>query len=248
MEKVYLITGASSEVGMAFIRRIIVDGQKAIAIALYRNMSEAFGKLISEADSSNVTIMPIQADLSVSDDVENVIAQINESGFKPTHILHLAASCYELKKIKQWDEEDVKRDMQISVFSFARLCKEYLPVMAKNKYGKIVAVLSSVTLGTPAKFTSQYSTVKYALMGFVRSAAVEYAEKNLNINAVSPNMMETKFLDKIDERVAQIAAQNSLKNRNVQVDETVDAIEYLLSDKASYINGENLNISGGDYM
>lgn len=246
MEKIYLITGASSEVGMSYIERIIENNQSGVVIAVYRSMSEKLQKLALVND--NVKVIPIQTDLSLEQDVEKLISRINETGYKPTHILHLAASCYELRKIKQWDEKQVKEDMQIGVFSFARICKEYLPVMAKNKYGKVVAMLSAVTLGTPAKFTSQYSTVKYALMGFMRSAAVEYADKGLNINAVSPNMMETKFLKNIDERVAQMAAQNSAKGRNVLVRETVDAIDFLLSDRASYINGENLNLSGGDYM
>lgn len=246
MNKVYLITGASSEVGMAYIERIIEDEQNATVIAVYRNMSEKLKGLTG--NNERVTFVNILADLSSEKDVEQLILKINEMELKPTHILHLAAACYELKKIKQWDEETVKTDMQISVFSFARICKEFLPVMSKNKYGKVVAVLSSVTLGTPAKFSSQYSTVKYALWGFLKSAAVEYADKGLNINAVSPNMMETKFLKNVDGRVAEMAAMNSLKNRNVLVSETVDAIEYLLSDKATYVNGENLNLSGGDYM
>lgn len=246
MEKIYLITGASSEVGMSYIERIIENNQSGVVIAVYRSMSEKLQKLALVND--NVKVIPIQTDLSLEQDVEKLISRINETGYRPTHILHLAASCYELRKIKQWDEKQVKEDMQIGVFSFARICKEYLPVMAKNKYGKVVAMLSAVTLGTPAKFTSQYSTVKYALMGFMRSAAVEYADKGLNINAVSPNMMETKFLKNIDERVAQMAAQNSAKGRNVLVSETVDAIDFLLSDRASYINGENLNLSGGDCM
>lgn len=246
MEKIYLITGASSEVGMSYIERIIENNQSGVVIAVYRSMSEKLQKLALVND--NVKVIPIQTDLSLEQDVEKLISRINETGYRPTHILHLAASCYELRKIKQWDEKQVKEDMQIGVFSFARICKEYLPVMAKNKYGKVVAMLSAVTLGTPAKFTSQYSTVKYALMGFMRSAAVEYADKGLNINAVSPNMMETKFLKNIDERVAQMTAQNSAKGRNVLVSETVDAIDFLLSDRASYINGENLNLSGGDCM
>lgn len=246
MRSIYLITGATSEIGMAYIEKLIEGNETATVIAVYRTMSDRFGELI--AKESNLDIFALHADLSVEEDVEALIENINEEELIPTHILHLAAANYVFNKIKQWDAEAVKRDMQISVFSFARICQEYLPKMAKQHYGKVVAMLSSVTLGAPPKFVSQYATVKGALLGFVKSAAAEYVDKSINVNAISPNMMETKFLADIDSRLVEMAAANSSMKRNVKVNETVDAIEFLMSDRASYINGENLNLSGGDYM
>ena len=52
----------------------------------------------------------------------------------------------------------------------------------------------------------------------------------------------------IDERIVQMTAESSAMKRNIRVDETLSGIVYLLSDEASYINGTNLNLSGGDYM
>jgi len=246
MKKVYLITGASSDIGMAYIERLIKSGEELTVVAVYRNMSDRLRDLITA--EGNAIIMAVQADLSSEEEVEALIENINDEELVPTHILHLAAAKYSFNKIKKWDACSVKNDMQISVFSFARICQEYLPKMAKADYGRVVAMLSSVTLGTPPKFVSQYATVKGALLGFVKSAAAEYADKNISINGISPNMMETKFLTDIDSRLVEMAAENTAKKRNTKVSETVDAIEFLMSDGASYINGANMNLSGGDYM
>ena len=62
------------------------------------------------------------------------------------------------------------------------------------------------------------------------------------------NMMETKFLQNIDEKIVQMTAESSALKRNINVEETVNGITFLLSDEASYVNGTNLNLSGGDYM
>ena len=82
----------------------------------------------------------------------------------------------------------------------------------------------------------------------MRAAASEYAEKGITINALSPNMMETKFLSNIDARSIEMNAQNSAMRRNVSLDETCASLEYLLADETSYMQGVNLNLSGGDRM
>ena len=78
--------------------------------------------------------------------------------------------------------------------------------------------------------------------------SAEYADKGLNINGISPNMMETKFLSNIDERIVEMSAGGASKKRNITVTETVNGIMWLFSEGASYVNGINLNLSGGDYM
>ncbi len=246
MEKIYLITGATSEVGMAYIRKLNNSGEEIKVYACYRTESEEFSGLLKEC--SRIEVFPVKVDLSDEKQTEEMIQYLEDKGVCPTHILHLAAMKLEYMKIKQWNSEKVRKEMEIVFFSFARICNAFLPLMAKQKFGKAVAVLSSCTLGTPPKFMSDYVACKYALLGFLKSAAAEYAAKGLNINGISPGMMETKFLDNIDDRIIEMNAHNTATGRNTTVEETVGAIEFLMSDASSYMNGVNLNLSGGDYM
>ena len=247
MKKVYLITGASSEVGMAYIRSLDANEKEEVTvIAHYGKNRTGLEQLKKEL--SKVQLCMVEADLALPDGAAAIASFLKEQQLEITHVLHLAASplCY--MKIKKWDEEKVRRDMQIQFFSFTSLMKDVLPQMAKNGYGRVVVMLSSVVLGTPVKFMSDYVAVKSALWGYVKGAAAEYGEKGVRINGISPNMMETKFLEQIDEKIVQMAAEASALKRNITVEETVKGIRFLLSDDVSYINGINLNLSGGDYM
>ncbi len=247
MSKVYLITGASSEVGMAYIKKLDeTASEKVTVVAHYANNKTGLETLQKEL--TNVELHMIQADLSLADGADKICAFVKEQGLAVTHVLHLAASAFLHVKIKKWDEEKVRKEMQIQFFSFASLMKEILPKMAKNGYGRVCVMLSSYVLGTPPKFISDYVAVKSALLGYVKAAAAEYGDKGVCINGISPNMMETKFLQNIDEKIVQMTAESSAMKRNIRVDETVSGISYLLSDEASYVNGTNLNLSGGDYM
>ena len=75
--------------------------------------------------------------------------------------------------------------------------KYILPFMKKNKYGKILTILSSVTIGQPPGHMSSYVTSKYALLGLLRSLAAEYSKYKICINSISPGMINTKFLNEI---------------------------------------------------
>lgn len=247
MNKVYLITGASSEVGMTYIKKLDeAVSEKVTVIAHYANNKSGLEALQKEL--SHVTLHMVQADLSIAEGADKVCTFIKEQELEVTHVLHLAASAFSHVKIKKWDEEKVRREMQIQFFSFASMMKEILPKMAKSGYGRVCVMLSSYVLGTPPKFMSDYVAVKSALLGYVKAAAAEYGEKGVCINGISPNMMETKFLQNIDEKIVQMTAESSALKRNIRVEETVSGIAYLLSDEASYVNGINLNLSGGDYM
>ncbi len=247
MDKVYLITGASSEVGMAYIKKLDTqETEKVTVVAHYAGNKTGLEALQKEL--MNVDLHLVQADLSLADGADRICAFVKERELVVTHVLHLAAPAFLHVKIKKWDEEKVRREMQIQFFSFASLMKEILPKMAKAGYGRVCVMLSSYVLGTPPKFMSDYVAVKSALYGYVKAAAAEYGDKGICINGISPNMMETKFLQNIDEKIVQMTAESSALGRNIRVEETVGGIAYLLSDEASYVHGTNLNLSGGDYM
>ena len=139
-------------------------------------------------------------------------------------------------------------DLEIQVHSFAEIMKAFLPIMAKQKYGKVVAMLSSVTKGVPPKYLSSYVITKYALMGLINSLVSEYKEKGIQINCVSPTMVETNFLSEIDDRIIEMTAESSSMKRNVKIEEVVEAISYLMSDNSNYTNGVNLGLTGGDLL
>ena len=118
--------------------------------------------------------------------------------------------------------------------------------MAKAKEGKIVLGLSSYSLNVPPKFLTSYVMAKYALMGLGKALASEYAAKHIQVNMISPSMMETKFLSQIYRVVVeQTAAANPMK-RNASPADIAGVIEYLFSDANTFVTGVNIPITGGE--
>lgn len=246
MEKIYCILGATSDIGMAYIRKLNQTQENIIVIAVHFGGKDELEKLNQELES--VTMDFVECNLSSQEDVEKAINYIKEKYGTPTHFLHLAARKFEYVKFSKFNWENVLLDLEIQVHSFAEFMKAFLPELAKQKYGKVVAILSSVTKGVPPKYLSSYTMTKYALMGLINSLVSEYKEKGININSVSPTMVETRFLENIDERLVEMTAANSGMKRNVKIEEVVGAIEYLMSDEAEYVNGLNLPLTGGDII
>lgn len=246
MDKIYCVIGATSDIGKAYIQELDKQNEKITVIAIYFGNKNELEKL--EKELKNIKIDAIECDLSNNKNVQKTIEYIKEKYETPTHFLHLAARKFEYVKFSKFNWENVLNDLEIQVHSFAEIMKAFLPIMSKQKYGKVVVMLSSVTKNLPPKYLSSYTITKYALMGLVNSLVSEYREKGIQINAVSPTMVETRFLENIDERLIEMTAMNSGMKRNVKIEEVVGAIKYLMSDEAEYVNGLNLAMTGGDII
>ena len=135
--------------------------------------------------------------------------------------------------------------MQTSLYSLICITQAFIPSMKKRHYGKIIVMLSICTRGVPPKFLSSYVVSKYALLGLVKSLSSDYSDKGIQVNAVSPEMIDTKFLDNIPDFVKQQSADSSPLKRNLTVTDVIPAFEFLLSDSSNSITGENFCITGG---
>lgn len=248
--EVYVITGASSDIGMAFLQRLqdrcSMRGQKCDIHAQYFSSDTALRSLGENCHSLNLKLY--QCNLSDLAAVDTWLASLQQDGVRPTHILHLAAPKFNYMRLKQLDMGRMQANINVNAGTMALMLKYFLPGMAKQKYGRVVAMLTAYTLNVPPKFMCDYVTAKYALLGLIRAAASEYAGRGITINGLSPNMMETKFLANLDERSIEMNREASAMKRNISLDEVCAALEYLLSAQAGYVNGINMNLSGGDRM
>ncbi len=242
----YLIIGASSEIGMALLRDILSEvksGDNLSVMAHYAHNAENLLKLKEEYPEVEFTF--VQADLSDESDTLKLVEQITEWGC-PDAVVYLPAGKFEYLKVKQLSWDKFEKELNIAVRGFALVCKAVLPSMVKKKYGKVVVMLTEYTLGKPPRFMSHYVTAKYALLGMMKAMASEYGDKGININGISPAMINTKFLENIDERIVQMNAENSVMKRHVKLEEVVAGIRFLLSEGSDYMSGTNLNMSGGN--
>lgn len=242
MSKVLLVTGASSEVGMQLIPTIYAEYERIYL--QYRTSGDEWESMIGEL-SPKADIVPIQTDLSDMDSVCAMINRIKETGVLPNNIVHLAAPKANNKQFHKEHWENFEAGWEISVHSVITILQAFLPSMAKQKYGRIVFMLTSCTHNAPPKFHSAYVTVKYALLGLMKALSVDYIDKGITVNGISPGMMETKFLSELPELIIEQNRINSPLGRNIYVKEIIPVIRHMLSDLGASMTGQNICVSGG---
>ena len=236
---IILIIGASSDIGLEFIESVSDD---ALIIAHYNSSNQKLLEL-----SKNVTneLVTLKADLSKEEEINGLLDVIESAYGIPSKIIHLAAPKFENIRFKDISWGNFQNEINISLKSIILILNRFLPKMAKLKQGKIVIILSSVVINVPPKALAQYTTIKYALLGLVKSLASEYSDKNIQINAVSPSMIETKFLDNMNEKLIELNSFNHPLKRNATIKEVIPIIKMLISKESNYINGVNIPITGG---
>lgn len=243
MVKTYLITGASSDVGRALIERLLPgfsDGDTIIAQG-----SGDLSRIADLCQAHKGVIRPYDVDLTNENAISAFIEDVSGTCPTPTHIIHLPALRAVNTKFKNFDEERFELDMNVQVKSAVRICKAFVPRMAKAKYGRVLFIQTSYTLGVPPKNMTAYVMAKSAIGGLVKSLAVEYAAAGVTVNCVAPSMMETHFLADTPDLIVQAAAAANPMGRNARVTDVVPAMEFLLSDEAGFITGVTLPITGG---
>ena len=242
MSNKYLILGATSDLGIDLINKIIEkekNGDYTI-IAHYHTLSDNLDNITA---GRKVNIVKYKADMSDLEEVRNMIEWIKDENLIPNHIVNFCASPFCYTRLSEWDSDQVNKDMTVQVYSLAEILSAFLPEMTKNCYGKIVTLLSACTIGIPPKHMSGYVTVKYALLGLVKSVANEYGDQGININGVSPGMIETKFLKNVGRKIKEMSAESNPRHRNLHVTDVTPTILMLLSDETDFINGTNINLS-----
>lgn len=243
MSNVYLITGASSDVGCALIERLYQEGDLFIA----QGAGDLSG-LAPLCQKHPGAIRTYDVDLTNSEALQAFIADVQQNLPAPTHFVHLPALRAINTKFKKFDEERFELDLSVQVRSAVALCKAFLPAMAKAKKGRVLFMLTSYVLGMPPKFTAAYVTAKSALGGLAKSLAADYASFGITVNCVAPSMMETKFLADTSDLVVQASAEANPMKRNARVGDVVPAMAFLLGDEAGFITGITLPITGGSAL
>lgn len=238
-KKTGLITGSTSALGLALIPEIV--DQYDFIFAHYRTPSS---KLV-ELSQQYPQIKPIQADLCHPSDVSALIASIQTQAEHLDHIIHMASPGIMYQKFTDLPLKTFEENMQVQVYSLIQILQAFLPSMAKKRAGKVIIALSSVTLNSPPGAMSAYVTAKYALLGLFKTLVKEYASKKIQLNAISPDMIDTSFISQIPEAaVAMTIAQHPLR-RLATTQDILPMLKLLLSEELNYLNGVNIPLTGG---
>lgn len=241
--KCALVTGGSRGIGNAICEKLSKDSSYHILINYYSNKEEAENTL-EKVIANGATGEILKFDVANFDEVQSVLTQWQEAN--PEAVVEAIINNAGITKdgLFMWMSlEDWSSVINTSLNGFFNVTNFFMQKMLRNKYGRIVNIVSlSGVKGTAGQ--TNYSAAKGALVGATKALAQEVAKRNITVNAVAPGFIRTNMTSHLDEKelIKMIPV-----NRFGEAEEVADLVSFLVSKKSSYITGEVININGGIY-
>ncbi|HLR42695.1 MAG TPA: SDR family NAD(P)-dependent oxidoreductase [Pseudogracilibacillus sp.] len=264
--KVAVVTGASRGIGRADALALAEAGGDVIVTDILiesdtssEQEAERYGPMAQVMQSTAViytdqTVEEIKKmgrrskaykmDVTNQDQVQEVMAKVIEEFGRIDILINNAGTLDHVSQIEDQRDDFWQRDLDVNVTGAYHCTKAVWPYMKEQGSGSIIN-MSSVA-GTLGGFgQASYSATKGALLSFTKSMALEGARYNINVNAIIPGIIDTEAFrlgnpDMNERMIARTAFKHPGKPEDI-----ANAITFLVSDKASYITGVGLQVSGG---
>ncbi len=241
--KCALVTGGSRGIGSAICKKLAVDTDYHILIN-YQSNNEAAEQTRSEVMALGATAEIIQFDVADFEEVKSALTIWQEAN--PEAVVEAIVNNAGITRdgLFMWmTPEDWSNVVNTSLNGFFNVTNFFIQKMLRNKYGRIVNMVSvSGVKGTAGQ--TNYSAAKGAVVAATKALAQEVAKRNITVNAVAPGFIRTDMTSQLDEKelIKMVPV-----NRFGEAEEVADLVSFLVSKKSSYITGEVININGGIY-
>lgn len=238
MRKSVFITGGSKGIGAACVELFSKNG---FAVAfVYGKDNKAAQKLAAKTSA-----LAIKADVSDVKQIEKAFDQARTYfGIRSFDVVVCNAGISASGLITDMNEDVVDLLIGINLVGTINISRKAVSHMVEEKKGNIV-MISSMWGQRAASCESIYAATKAGIIGFARSLAAELGPSGIRVNVVSPGVIATDMnREYSDEDMSALADETPLGRIGLP-DEVAEAVYYLASDKASFINGQVLGVDGG---
>jgi NAD(P)-dependent dehydrogenase (short-subunit alcohol dehydrogenase family) len=242
--QVALVTGAAAGIGRATALAFAGQGLKVVAVDLDADGGEGTAERIRQAGGEALFL---RCDVTREADVQQMMSNAVEAFGRVDYAFNNAGIEIEKGRLAEGSEAEFDAIMGVNVKGVWLCMKYQLPVMLAQGGGAIVNTASVAGLGAAPKM-SIYAASKHAVIGLTKSAAIEYAKKQIRVNAVCPAVIDTDMFRRAheaDPRKAEFAATMHPVGRIGKVEEIAAAVLYLCSDGAAFTTGHSLAVDGG---
>jgi len=241
-DKVCVITGAGKGFGKTLAGVFLQHGAK---LALITRSQDDVDQLMKELDSDCNNVHAICGDVSKPEEVNDFINSTVDK-FGRIDVLVNNAGMRFRKKFLDITADEFQRVMNVNVTSMFYLCQAVLPHMVNQGQGKIINMSSVAgTQGLPE--LSGYVTSKAAIIGLTKSLALEFAEQNIQINALAPGFCKTSYFENFKEKsdLYDFTLDRTPMRRWGESEEVANVCLFLASELSSYVTGDVINVDGG---
>ena len=243
-DQVAVVTGAARGIGRGIASVLAAEGAHVVVVDVEATLGEV---TVDELRRQGYGATAVSADVTDRRTVDSMVVRvIAELG--RIDIVAANAGIYPFAELATMDEPTWDRVMDLNVGGAVRTVQACLPAMIGRGYGRIV-LTSSITgpiTGQPG--FAHYGASKAAMLGFMRSAAVELARTGVTVNAVMPGNVSTPgFADTSDEHQQRMLSSIPM-GRYAEPEEVGWAVRFLASPEAGYITGQTLIVDGGQVL
>ena len=241
-----LVTGGGGGIGRATALAFAREGAR---VAVADLIAEAARETVALVNAAGGQAISLSGDMSKNGDVRTMIeAAVATYGRLDCAFNNAGIAGWQVdaagKKTAEWSEEAFDRMIAVNLKGVWLCMRHELPQMQAQGGGAIVNTGSIAGLvGLPT--SSAYVAAKHGVIGLTKTAALEYAEANIRVNAVCPGYIRTRMTERsMQLRGEAILAQTPLK-RMGNPEEIAEMVLWLCSERASYVTGAAYNVDGG---
>ena len=243
-DRVVLVTGGYRGLGKAICRSLAGEGAK-VAVN-HRHSPDEVATLVAELQTEfGVQAASVVGDVAKEDDVARMFDQAEEKLGPVAGLINNAAYC-PVEPTVDLSVEEYQRALNVNMTGTFLCSREMVRrLLAFERHGKIVNISSQAAFRGSQSGKTAYDSSKAGIIGFTISLGLEMAKHGINVNCVAPGLMYTEMLaEAIDANPEKYNSRVPL-GRIGQTKEIADMAVFLCSDRASYMTGATVDVSGG---
>jgi len=243
-KRVAIVTGSAQGIGKAIALKLIKQGNIVILTDIdNEQLHKTEGEIKKLGGDCSSCILDISNSAEVKKTVDTILCNRGR-----IDILVNNAGIAAFGKIEDVTDKLLDRMLSVNFKGAFYSCRGVAPIMKKQHYGKVVNV-SSITAKRGDNTTAPcYGSSKGALISLTKSLAKQLGPFGINVNAVAPHAIDTTMMKLWDEKKKREAAQALPVQRVGTPEDVASAVSFLVSDEASYITGQVINVDGGHFM
>jgi NAD(P)-dependent dehydrogenase (short-subunit alcohol dehydrogenase family) len=244
--RVALVTGGGGGIGRATALAMVREGAR-VAVADYE--AAAARDTVAQINNAGGQAVTLTGDVTSADAVRAMVQDtLSAYGRLDCAFNNAGIAGYQVDaaglKTAEWSEESFDRMIAVNLKGVWLCMKEEIRHMLDHGAGSIVNTGSIAGLvGLPT--SSAYVAAKHGVLGLTKTAALEYADNKIRVNAVCPGYIETRMTEEVRRRRGEAIMRNTPLGRMGQPGEIAEMVVWLLSERASYVTGACYNVDGG---
>ena len=239
--KTGIITGTGKGIGLSTLKLLLKKKYKIISITKTKTKEVDF--LCKNKNFIKNIYHPLGDNLSADKKLAHEIFKKHKIDF-----IVCNAGVRHRDSIQKMNIEKRSYTLNVNFHSNVVLIEEFLKFFKKKKTPTSIVCISSIVGNIGFKDLSSYASSKMALEGFLKSVAVEYARKNIRINMIAPGFIKSSYYNKFvktQKNLNKWIIERTPMGRWGKPDEVSSVIEFLISEKSSYITGSTIYVDGG---